>query len=206
MEEDCSLRIADLGWSDTGNYTVTLEVDPASQSPDKKPGLKDEFYEGSIYLQVSASNQFSIPVQCVPPWPNQGQEVTLTLQGIPRELESCEWFKAGPSGNLQPIDWYSPGEQQQDNHTISNKRVTVGRDCSLRITKLTTADSGNYTVKMEVFEDRQQHQPVNGTEPQGPGEIREHWGQVKLQVNQGSGTYLVPSGAHNEGCQFRVGK
>uniref|UniRef100_A0ACB8FSM9 Uncharacterized protein n=1 Tax=Sphaerodactylus townsendi TaxID=933632 RepID=A0ACB8FSM9_9SAUR len=147
-----------------------------------------------LFLVVfAASNQFSIPVQCVPPWPNQGQEVTLTLQGIPRELESCEWFKAGPSGNLQPIDWYSPGEQQQDNHTISNKRVTVGRDCSLRITKLTTADSGNYTVKMEVFEDRQQHQPVNGTEPQGPGEIREHWGQVKLQVNQGSGSFFQSS-------------
>ncbi|XP_077192776.1 uncharacterized protein LOC143837144 [Paroedura picta] len=172
---DCSLHIANLRLSDTGNYSISFTVETNQQSGQQR----HEFYDGSVYLQVSASDRIIVSIRSEPQRPIQGELVTLTPRQTPPRIDFCEWIKVGPSGNSQTI-LHSPLPEQQAPQR-DDERVTIGPGCSLLIKELTTADSGNYTVRMEYHSDGQQQQP--GQEPE---ESPEYWGVIELQVDQTS--------------------
>ncbi|XP_054854785.1 carcinoembryonic antigen-related cell adhesion molecule 19-like isoform X2 [Eublepharis macularius] len=209
VRADCSLRITKLRQSDEGNYSVIIEGASTRQQPPQKPDQEpDEFFEGSVYLQVSVSNQITITVLSTPQQPNEGQQVTLTPQGIPKKFELCEWFKQGAFGNLRPITSYKPNDQQNPQSTDpgSKGRLSVREDCSLHITQLTTSDSGTYIVQIQVLSDRQQQQPGQETRPQEPGVPREYRGQVELQVKAVSSKDPQKGGHnHSAGLNYSAG-
>ncbi|KAL8219726.1 UNVERIFIED_CONTAM: hypothetical protein K2H54_031882 [Gekko kuhli] len=199
VRPDCSLRIANLRPSDTGNYSIIFETRQESdQTTSQQP---DEFYQGSVYLEMSAFTQITIRVVSEPQHPKQGEEVTLTPQETPDEILFCEWFKKGSSGNTQSIIQYDVREQED---TSRRERVTLRPGCSLHMRELTTADSGTYTVKMQVHLDR--GQPGQGRRPQESGEIQEYSGQIELQVNQDSNTNQQKGGAaKSAGLSYSAG-
>ncbi|XP_042294755.1 uncharacterized protein LOC121915006 [Sceloporus undulatus] len=176
VERDCSLHIRSLRKSDVGKYSVTINTGSTQQQGDTQ--IQEKTYQSSFYLQLSESGQVSIKVEPRPKYPSLGQSVTLVPQGFPREFHFCEWFRQTRFGTEERIHTYIPGETQSQ----QQKREKVQQDCSLTITQLTAADTGNYTIMAEA-----PSQPGKGTEQQGTDELNQFYvGHVYLEVNQQS--------------------
>ncbi|KAH0631664.1 hypothetical protein JD844_006110 [Phrynosoma platyrhinos] len=131
------------------------------------------------------SSQISITVEPRPRYPSPGQNVTLVPQGFPREFHFCEWFRQTRFGTEERIHTYIPGETQNQ----QRKRERIQQDCSLTITQLTPADTGNYTILAEA-PSNQRPETGKGAGQQGQDEFSQFYsGHAYLEVNQASREY-----------------
>lgn len=92
-----------------------------------------------------------ITIVSKPQHPKPGESVTLIVQGPPKTIEVCKWFRQTPSGTVQSILTYFTGvKAAPDTGPAHSGRETVQRNCSLYITRLTVSDSGNYSLEIEA--------------------------------------------------------
>ncbi|XP_033014240.1 carcinoembryonic antigen-related cell adhesion molecule 3-like [Lacerta agilis] len=180
LRDGCSLYITRLTQSDTGNYTVVMQIDQNQQTGQGQQFLGRN-YSVSYYLHISSL----ISIILNPQRPVQGQDLTLTPQNAPKQFSFCHWLILSSRGNEKVLE-YNP--KDRDQQSSSQDRVTLRRDCSLQIRQLDISDTGNYTVRIESPLDQQQ-QPGQGTFPQEPqeGNIQVHKGQLYIDVLRQSG-------------------
>ncbi|XP_067318228.1 uncharacterized protein [Anolis sagrei] len=98
------------------------------------------------FLQLAATQQHKFLVLSNPLRPQLGQDVTLSLQGGPSEIEACQWIQVVGTRRAKVFSFGpSPTESQ-----ANRRRHTLRPDCSLRITNLEAADEGNYSVTINT--------------------------------------------------------
>ncbi|XP_044291281.1 uncharacterized protein LOC123026093 [Varanus komodoensis] len=175
LNENCSLNIAKLRFSDSGNYSVTFQTAPERQhTPDQA--------QGNTYMRfynLSIPDPRLVPVIAKPQSPKEGQEVTLTIERGPKQVFLCEWYKGTSPDTDKIFQSYTRGQKFQQNQ--QRGRVSVQEDCSLVLRELTTSDASSYTVRIEApLKDEQNPTETDNLEHRLNAEV--YRGQVSLQV------------------------
>ncbi|XP_058052083.1 uncharacterized protein LOC131204638 [Ahaetulla prasina] len=137
VHQNCSLTIKNLRSSDRGMYTVRVTVPPAKQQ-----GTEPEVYVG--FISLIFCDEIHITINTTSPL--VGQHVTLSPRGIPDTFNFCQWKQKTQSGVekvFQNFGEVSPNKQQ-------NQQQTIKRGCTLHLNQITVADSGNYSVYVNV--------------------------------------------------------
>ncbi|XP_026537184.1 pregnancy-specific glycoprotein 22-like isoform X2 [Notechis scutatus] len=173
VHQNCSLTIKNLRPSDQGRYTVKVTVPPTKQQ------TRDSIYIGSIFLILCDEKQIRIKVQ--PPSPKAGQDVVMTPQGIPDTYDHCEWNQKTESGVSKEFQ-----DSGQESNKQENQQQMIQQGCSLHLTQITQAHSGEYSVYVEVFSGQHSAKEKGNRE-----EMKCYRSQTQLKVVSVSGSTSV---------------
>uniref|UniRef100_A0A6J0V7L3 Cell adhesion molecule CEACAM10-like isoform X1 n=1 Tax=Pogona vitticeps TaxID=103695 RepID=A0A6J0V7L3_9SAUR len=112
----------------------------------------------SYFLQLaSTQGQPRVSVISQPPSPHEFQNVTLSLQGAPVTIASCQWVRDTRLGRSGPILTFSPeGNPKLKNEEAYSGRETVHQNCSLHIQRVRVQDAGTYRVTLRTAHTHQQ--------------------------------------------------
>ncbi|XP_054854789.1 carcinoembryonic antigen-related cell adhesion molecule 19-like [Eublepharis macularius] len=128
----------------------------------------------SCVLQLGAA-QRRVSIILKPPKPQEGQDVTLSVQGGPQSHLVCGWERV----------YHKRALDNHSNGTDDSRWKLSREDCSLTIKKLETHDAGGYSVYIkgnstrpqspEILDDPEEvyegyvYLPVSGKNPQKGG-------------------------------------
>ncbi|XP_070805919.1 cell adhesion molecule CEACAM3-like [Pituophis catenifer annectens] len=157
LHQNCSLTIKNLRSTDRGRYTVKVTLPPAKQQEPTGP----EIYIGSIFLTFCDEKQIRIRVE--PPNPLVGQNVKMTPGGMPAKNDLCYWKQKTKSGVQKDI--HDSGEEPPNKEQNQQQKIKQ-YGCSLHLNQLTEADSGNYSIYVEVSTDQNSGREGKGTREQ----------------------------------------
>lgn len=119
----------------------------------------------------------------VPTKPMEGQDVTLTVQGYPRDLLVYAWYR-GPASEPNRLLSQLPSGSWIAGPAHTGREAGFA-NCSLLVQKLNLTDAGRYTLKTVTL--------------QGKTETLELELQVARECAEGVGGHLTPDGAPGGG-------
>uniref|UniRef100_A0A8D2J4Q0 Uncharacterized protein n=1 Tax=Varanus komodoensis TaxID=61221 RepID=A0A8D2J4Q0_VARKO len=128
------------------------------EEPRSPPGTATPSQGSSLFLSfpahilspflwvTEAVENVTITVNAVPPFPLEGQDVTLVPDGIKIGSVSCLWYR-GEGVNSFPLLFIQLQPKPEVRPQLaSDGRQTAGPDCSMRIQNLAFTDTGIYGV------------------------------------------------------------
>ncbi|XP_060028327.1 carcinoembryonic antigen-related cell adhesion molecule 16 [Erinaceus europaeus] len=98
----------------------------------------------SVVVKLSAAT-VAMTIVPVPGKPTEGQDVTLTVQGYPKDLLVYAWYR-GPAAEPNRLLSQLPSGNWIAGPAHSGREVGFA-NCSLQVQKLNLTDAGRYTLK-----------------------------------------------------------